>query len=146
MSALDVLAAFCETNEIPFLREDPKLAFQLRGERKHTIAIVATLGDTHLRFESFFMRRPQEHGDAFHQLLLQRNLRARGVAFALDTDGDAFLVASVPVRAVDATELDRIVGAFLIEADGNFETAMRIGFASYLEADLAWRAKQQPAD
>jgi hypothetical protein len=142
MSALDELETFCSNNEIPCRREDPRLAFQLKGERKLTIGIVATLGETHLRFESFFMRRPQEHQDAFHQLLLQRNLRARGVAFALDTDGDAFLVASLPVSAVDQTELDRVVGGFLVESDGNFDTAMKIGFATYLEADLAWRAKQ----
>lgn len=142
MSALDTLEGFCATNEIPFLRDDPRLALQLKGERKLAIGIVTTLGETHLRFESFFMRRPQEHADAFHQLLLQRNLRARGIAFALDTDGDAFLVASLPITAISEAELDRIFGAFLVESDGNFETAMRIGFASYLERDLAWRSKQ----
>lgn len=146
MSALDELETFCSTNQIAYRRDDPRLALQLKGEQRLTIGIVATLGETHLRFESFFMRRPQEDQDAFHQLLLQRNLRARGVAFALDTDGDAFLVASLPIVAVDQDELDRIVGAFLVESDGNFETAMKIGFASYLEADLAWRAKQgQPS-
>lgn len=146
MNALDELAAFCEASDIPFLREERTVALQLRGERKQTIGIVATLGEAHLRFESFFMRRPLEHGEAFHQLLLQRNLRARGVAFALDTDGDAFLVASLPLAAVNGAELDRLVGSFLVEADGNFDAAMRIGFASYLEADMAWRAKQQPSD
>jgi hypothetical protein len=146
MSALDVLEAFCRDASLPYVREEGnRLGFQLRGERKLTIAILAVLGDTDLRFESFFMRKPMEQQDAFYELLLQRNHRARGLAFALDAIGDVYVVARLPLAAVTSDELDALVGAFLIESDGMFDAAMRTGFATYLEADLAWRAKQPPA-
>ena len=143
MSALDTLEAFCRDASLPYVREDAgRLGFQLRGERKLTIAILAVETASEVRFESFFMRKPMEQEAEFYALLLQRNHRARGVAFALDGIGDAYLVARLPVAAVTPAELDGLIGAFLIESDGMFDAAMRTGFASYLEADLAWRAKQ----
>lgn len=142
MSALDTLEAFCRDAGLAYVREDSgRLGFQLRGERKLTIAVLAVEGDTDLRFESFFMRKPLESADAFYAMLLQRNHRARGVAFALDAIGDAYLVARLPLAAVTLEELDGLVGAILVESDGMFDAAMRTGFASYLEADLTWRAK-----
>ena len=147
MSALDTLEAFCRDASLPYVREDgSRLGFQLKGERKLTIAILAVETATELRFESFFMRKPMEHEAAFATLLLQRNHRARGVAFAFDAIGDAYLVARLPIAAVTPEELDGLVGAFLVESDGMFDVAMRTGFASYLEADLAWRAKQVSAE
>ncbi|TMK51019.1 MAG: hypothetical protein E6G59_09250 [Actinobacteria bacterium] len=38
-----------------------------------------------------------------------------------------------------------IVGSILIEADGLFNAAIEIGFKSYLEADMAWRARNAEA-
>jgi len=96
-------------------------------------------------FESFFMRRPQENKDAFYELLLRRNARAYGVHFAVDAEGDVFLVGARAAAGLDIDELDRIVGSILIEADGLFNAAISIGFKSYLEADMAWRARNAEA-
>jgi len=143
-AALDAVESFCRSADLPVVREPRRVGFQLRGERKLAIAVLVTEADAALRFESFFMRKPLDDPDRFYAMLLGRNARARGVAFALDAAGDVYLVAHLPVAAVADAELDRLVGAFLVESDGMFDAAMRVGFASYLEADLAWRAKQAP--
>lgn len=117
-------------------------AAQLRGENKHSITVLIALRERTLVLESFFMRRPQENHDAVYGLLLRRNMRSYGVRFALDDIGDVFLVARIPLEAVSAEEMDRLFGALLSEADAMFNPAIAAGFASYLEYDRAWRARQ----
>lgn len=139
---LETVRAFLARAEIPHKDAGPAaVAAQLRGERKLTIPVMITRATGALRFETFFMRKPMERRDEFYEMLLRRNMRARGVAFALDAVGDVYLVATVPEAAIDDDELDRIMGAVLIEADGMFNAAIEIGFGSYLAADLAWRAR-----
>jgi hypothetical protein len=143
MKPMDVVEAFCKDADLAYKREESgRLGLQLKGEKKLTIGIMVTQTENEMLFESFFMRKPMENQDEFYSLLLHRNFRSRGVAFALDAIGDVYLVARLPVASVTEPELDGLVGAFLVESDGMFEAAMRIGFAGYLEADMAWRAKQ----
>ena len=66
------------------------------------------------------------------ELQLRRNARAYGVHFAVDAQGDVFLVGARAAAGLDVDELDRIVGSILIEADGMFNAAIEIGFKSYL--------------
>jgi putative sensory transduction regulator len=140
--AAQVIERFLHEADIPFARAgESQWVTQLRGERKLTIPLVIALSGGRVRFESFFMRRPQENVDRFYDLLLRRNLRAYGVHFALDAIGDVYLVGARAAEGLDELELDRIIGAILIEADGLFDAAISIGFATYLEADLAWRAR-----
>jgi len=138
----EAIERFLEQAEIPYKQVDAgQWAAQLRGERKHTILLgIALVGDR-VVFESFFMRRPQEAHDDFYELLLRRNMRSYGVHFALDADGDAYIVGARGAAGLNEDELDRIVGSILIEADGLFDAAIAIGFKSYLEADMAWRAR-----
>ena len=136
------ITGFLERAEIPYkVAGEATVAAQLKGERKLMIPVMVTIATGGVRFETFFMRRPMERADEFYDMLLRRNMRARGVAFALDAVGDVYLVATVPQSAIDEGELDRIFGAILIEADGMFNAAIEVGFATYLAADLAWRAR-----
>jgi Putative bacterial sensory transduction regulator len=144
--AAETIEHFFEQADIPYKRvAEGQWAAQLRGERKLTIPLAVALSSDRVRFESFFMRRPQENLDEFYELLLRRNARAYGVHFAIDGEGDVFLVGARAVAGLDADELDRIVGSILIEADGLFNAAISIGFKSYLEADMAWRARNAGA-
>jgi hypothetical protein len=52
-----------------------------------------------------------------------------------------FLVGAREAAGLTEEELDRIVGSILIESDGLFDAAIKIGFARYLKADMAWRAR-----
>jgi len=137
-----MIERFFEQADIPYkLVAEGRWAAQLRGERKHTIPLGVALSSDRVVFESFFMRRPQENKDAFYELLLRRNARAYGAHFAVDAQGDVFLVGARGGAGLDENELDRIIGSILIEADGLFDAAISIGFKTYLEADMAWRAR-----
>jgi hypothetical protein len=142
MTAADAIEGFLRRADIPYKRIDEnQWAAQLRGDRKLTIPLGIALSGDRVVFESFFMRRPQENAERFYEMLLRRNARAYGVHFAIDADGDVYLVGSRAAAGIDEAELDRIVGSILIEADGLFEAAIAVGFESYLRADLAWRAR-----
>ncbi|MGZ4141905.1 MAG: YbjN domain-containing protein [Actinomycetota bacterium] len=138
---------FLEQAGIPSKRvSETQWAAQLTGDRKLTIPLGIALSGDRVVFESFFMRKPQENAEQFYELLLRRNARAYGVHFAIDAEGDVFLVGARAARGLDADELDRIVGSILLESDGLFDAAIKIGFAHYLEADLAWRARSAGTD
>jgi hypothetical protein len=63
------------------------------------------------------------------------------VTIAVADEGDVLLVGVLPNRAVDDAELDRVLGQLLATADEAFDTALRLGFASYIEREQAWRAR-----
>ena len=48
-----------------------------------------------------------------HRHLLARNLRLRGVHYGVDDVGDLFVTGSVPLAAVDAEQIDRVLGEVL---------------------------------
>ena len=138
----ETIERFFEQADIPYKRVgEGRWAAQLSGDRKHTIPLGVALSVDRVVFESFFMRRPQENPAEFYEILLRRNARAYGVHFALDPQGDVFLVGARAADGLSVDELDRIVGSILIEADGMFNAAIEVGFKSYLEADMAWRAR-----
>jgi hypothetical protein len=67
------------------------------------------------------------------------------VWFAVDDVGDVHIVGQLPLEAIDADALDRLLGALLQVADETFNAAIQAGFATYLAHDMAWRAKQTGA-
>src|SRR5262249_60574980 len=93
------------------------------------------VGEHALLVEAFVMRRPEENREQVYALLLQRNARMYGVAFALDQAGDVYLVGRVALHAVTADELDRLLGAVLSYADENFNSLLEIGFGSCLRRE-----------
>lgn len=113
----------------------------LAGERKRTIGVYIEVGDRHTTFQSFFMRAPDENEAALYRYLLGRHLRTYVLRFASSADGDLLIVGVVPHRAVDADELDRVLGQLLVAADEAFDTALRLGFSSYIEREQTWRIR-----
>jgi len=47
----------------------------------------------------------------------------------------------LPLHAVTTAEIDRLLGQVLQAADDAFNVALRMGFASYIEREQAWREK-----
>jgi hypothetical protein len=113
----------------------------LRGERKRTIPVYLHAGEHTLTIQSFFLRAPDEQVADVYALLLRRNVRTYVLRFALSDDGDVLLVGVLPLHAVTATELDRVLGQLLAVADDVFNPALRAGFASYIDEEQAWRAR-----
>lgn len=145
--AAATISAYLNDRDIRYEHvSDAEWAIQLRGEKKLSITVLFALRERTLQVESFFMRRPAEnHADVF-RLLLRTNTRIYGVRFALDDLGDLYLVGRFPIESITEDELDRVLGAILSISDELFMPVIEIGFASYLERDMAWRAAQGVPD
>ena len=119
-------------------------AYLVRLEGQHKLATMTWLivGAHSLAVEAFFCRQPDENHAAFYRFLLERNGRTYGVHFSLDPVGDVYLTGRLPLSAVSAADIDRLLGCVLSYADENFDTALEIGFASSIRREWAWRAKR----
>lgn len=113
----------------------------LEGDHKLRTMTWLVVGDHSLLVEAFFMRAPAENAAGTYAFLLGRNARTYGVHFSIDRVGDVFLTGQVPLSAVDAEEVDRLLGCTRTYADENFDPAIALGFAGAIEREKAWRAK-----
>jgi hypothetical protein len=95
-----------------------------------------------LHVEAFFCRQPDENHARFYRFLLERNGRMYGVHFAVDPQGDVYLVGRLPLGSATADEIDRLLGCVLTYSDENFNAALAIGFASSIRKEWAWRVKR----
>jgi hypothetical protein len=95
--------------------------------------------DHALFVQAFVCRKPDEAHDVVYRFLLQRNARLYGVHYALDRIGDIHLIGRISLRAVDADEVDRVLGQVLDAADNDFNTLLELGFASSIRREYAWR-------
>ena len=118
-------------------------AYLVKLEGQHKLATMTWLvvEDRSLLVEAFFMRRPEEEDGAAYRFLLERNARTYGVHFSCDALGDVFLTGRVPLAAVTAEEVDRLLGCVLTYSDGNFDQALALGFRTAIERERAWRAR-----
>jgi len=111
----------------------------LPGTKKLSTTCSLAVGEHAVTVNAFVARHPDENAAGVHQWLLERNARMYGMAFTVDKLGDIYLVGRIPLRALDADELDRILGCVLEYADGSFNTILELGFASSIRREHAWR-------
>lgn len=111
----------------------------LPGERKLKTTCRLEVGRHALAVHAFVARNPDENHASVYRWLLERNLRLFGVAFAVDASGDIYLDGRLPLHAVTADELDRLLGAVLTYADESFNTILELGFAESIRKEWAWR-------
>jgi hypothetical protein len=122
-------------------------AVTLPGTHKLKTVVNLIVGEHALRVEAFVMRQPDENREQLWSWLLRRNARMYGVAFATDTVGDVYLMGRVSLPAVDADELDRLLGSVLTYADESFDPMLEIGFGSAIRREWQWRVKRgEPLD
>ena len=112
------------------------------GERKLQVPVRLDVGPHALGVHAFVCRRPDEDHEVVYRFLLQRNARLYGVHYMVDRMGDVHLVGRVPLDAVTADELDRVLGQVLEAADGDFNTLLELGFASSIRREYAWRSER----
>jgi hypothetical protein len=115
---------------------------QLPGTRKLTTTCQLIVGRHTLSLNAFVVRHPDENHEAFYRWLLERNVRLYGVAYAVDRLGDVYLTGRLPVSAVTAEEVDRLLGAVAENADGSFNVLLELGFASSIRREYAWRVSR----
>jgi hypothetical protein len=142
-SACDAIRAALEALGLSYERPEPA-AFLVRLEGEHKLATMTWLiaGQHSLQVEAFFCRQPDENHAGFYRFLLERNARMYGVHFALDRTGDVYLTGRLPLSAATETEIDTLLGCVLTYSDETFNEALRIGFASAIMREWAWREKR----
>jgi len=114
----------------------------LPGERKLKTAVSLLVGDHSLSASAFVVRQADEEHERFYRWLLERNTRLPGIAFAIDREGDVYLVGRLPLAAVDDTTLDALLGAILEASDGSFNELLALGFLSSMKREWAWRTSR----
>jgi hypothetical protein len=141
--AAKVVEAALTAAGVPFECPRPG-AFLVKLEGQHKLATMTWLivGTHSLNIEAFFCRQPDENHARFYRFLLERNGRMYGVHFALDPVGDVYLAGRLPLTAVTADEIDRLLGCVLSYSDDNFDSALEIGFGTSIRKEWEWRAKR----
>jgi Putative bacterial sensory transduction regulator len=111
----------------------------LPGERKLQTTCRFEVGDHALSVHAFVARNPDENHEVVYRWLLERNLKMYAVSFAVDSAGDIYLDGRLPLHAVTAEEVDRLLGAVLTYADESFNTILELGFATSIRREWDWR-------
>lgn len=137
-----VAAALTEL-DVPYAPEgDDAFLVTLPGERRHRTLVWLVVGAHDVLVESFVCRAPDENHEDVYRFLLQRNARLRTVAYAVDPDGDIHLVGRLSASAIDAAELDTVLGVVMATSDEDFNQILQRGFASAIRREWAWRTSR----
>lgn len=116
----------------------------LPGRRRPSTVVWLIAGAQAVAVEAFVMHVvPDACPDParLHRHLLARNLRLRGVHFGLDDVGDLFLTGSLPLAAVDAVGVDRLLGEVLQTLEDEQQTLLALAYGDRLARDEALAAK-----
>lgn len=136
----ETIRGYLADNDIEFTElSDGVFSFSLPGEKKLQTAVRLDVGEHALGVHAFVCRKPDENHERVYRWLLERNLKMYAVAFAVDRLGDIYLDARLPLAAVSAEELDRLLGSVLANADESFNAILELGFASSIRKEWEWR-------
>jgi len=139
MSTLKTIADFLQSEGIDFEQEGNTFLITLKGEKKLQTHCALIVGDHSLSINAFVIRKPDENEDQVHHWCMSKNASMYGLAFAINQLGDIYLVGRLPLDAVNAKELDRILGSVLQYSDSSFNPLLEIGFANAIRREWAWR-------
>jgi hypothetical protein len=117
---------------VELVPEERRWLVRMRGEDKAVITVWLTLRERTLHYETYFIPSPEENVAQCWEYLLRLNARLYGMRFAIGDEDAVYLTGQLPLKAVDAEELDRIVGASYAYTEQYFRSALAIGFASRL--------------
>jgi len=142
-SAYNAIKAALDSLGLAYEQPEPG-AYLVRLVGEHKLATLTWLiaGEHSLQVEAFFCRQPDENHATFYRFLLERNARMYGVHFALDRTGDVYLTGRLPLSSTSEAEIDTLLGCVLTYSDETFNEALRIGFASAIRREWAWREKR----
>jgi hypothetical protein len=139
----DVIEDFLESHDLDFEKKgDNTFMVTLPGEKKLETQCALIIGDHSLSINAFVIRKPDTHEDAVHKWCMAKNASMYGIAFAINELGDIFLVGRLPLDAVNAQEIDRIIGSVLQYSDSSFNTLLELGFADAIRREWAWRVSR----
>ena len=136
----EVIIDFLQSHDIDFEVKDSKTFMITRpGEQKLQTHCALVLGEHSLSINAFVIRKPDTHENAVHKWCMAKNAQMYGVAFAINELGDIYLVGRLPREAVNAKEIDRIIGSVLQYSDSSFNPLLELGFADAIRREWAYR-------
>jgi hypothetical protein len=137
-----VIDAALRAQGLSYRRLDERtFVVELPGEHRLKTACWLTVGEHAVTVEAFVVRQPEENAAGVHAFLLKRNTRMYVVSWSVDDVGDIYLTGRLPLPAVNADEIDRVLGSVLENADGYFNSLLQLGFGSSIRREWAWRVK-----
>jgi hypothetical protein len=139
MSVVDVVQSFLTDQKIDFEKQGNTFLVTLPGEKKLQTHCALIVGDHSISINAFVIRKPDENESAVHHWCMLKNAAMYGLAFAINPLGDIYLVGRLPLDAVNAQELDRILGSVLQYSDSSFNPLLELGFANAIRREWAWR-------
>jgi len=142
MSVISTIEKFLTDQKIDFEKSENTFLVTLPGEKKLQTHCALIVGDHSLSINAFVIRKPDENEAAVHHWCMSKNAAMYGVAYAINELGDIYLVGRLPLDAVNAQELDRILGSVLQNSDSSFNPLLEIGFANAIRREWAWRVSR----
>ena len=141
--ALAALRQVFSDSELEYTEISPtSLMVELPGEKKLKTPCRFDVGRHALEVHAFVCRKPDENFEGVYRWLLERNMKMYAVSFGLDSMGDIYLDARLPLAAASTEEIDRLLGSVLEYADGSFNTILELGFASSIRKEWEWRVSR----
>jgi hypothetical protein len=139
----EVIEDFLTSHDLDFEKQgENSFMVTLPGEKKLETQCALIIGDHSLSINAFVIRKPDTHEDAVHKWCMLKNASMYGIAFAINELGDIFLVGRLPLDAVNAQEIDRIIGSVLQYSDSSFNPLLELGFADAIRREWAWRVSR----
>mgnify|MGYP001394971326 FL=1 len=142
MSVVATIEGYLLEHSIDFERQGNSFLVTLPGEKKLQTHCALVVGDHSLSINAFVIRKPDENESEVHRWCMQKNAAMHGLAFAINSLGDIYLVGRLPLDAVNHQELDRILGSVLQYSDSSFNPLLELGFANAIRREWAWRVSR----
>ena len=142
MSVAATVEKFLTDQQIDFEKNGNAFLVTLPGEKKLQTHCALVIGDHSLSINAFVIRKPDENEAAVHHWCMSKNASMYGLAYAINELGDIYLVGRLPLDAVNAQELDRVLGSVLQYSDSAFNPLLELGFANAIRREWAWRVSR----
>jgi hypothetical protein len=122
--------------------EPGRFVVELAGLKRLKTACWLIVGAQGLSIEAFIVRKPDENHEQVYRWLLSRNARMFGISWSVAASGDIFLTGRWPLAAVTGSDIDKVLGAVLQNADDSFNVLLEMGFGSAIRREWAWRTSR----
>jgi len=101
---------------------------RLPSARRGAIGALLSVRERTLTVRAFVLRGPDRGHEGVYRRLLRKNLSTAHWRFAIDDDGDVYLIADAALTGLDADALDGLLGALCAVVDETYESVVRMGF------------------
>ncbi|MDH3607115.1 MAG: YbjN domain-containing protein [Acidimicrobiia bacterium] len=103
-------------------------AVRMAQQTRDFTTVWFDVGERTVGFEAYVLPNPPGGHQEVYRQLLSRNQRMWRTHFAIDRDGDVFLVGRVPLSDFTPTTIDEVLGAVYEAVELSFRSLIEAGF------------------